>query len=188
MAHEQPQVHINRDQHKCTEECKPHKCRPLAASSIRQVHLPQWRPETGDALAVDQGQAASEAESPRAVMHDPHPPTPQQAAAILNAAFTDLPWGVLLWLAMTTGARRGSTALSGGICLILKARFSSSGQSIAQDSAKTWKGHQDTPATPHSAGRGYSGVVAGIPSAMRGGCKSGPGNYRDRWSRICAIR
>ena len=44
-----------------------------------------------------------DAESPRGVKHDPHPPTPQQAAAILNAAFTDLPWAVLLWLAMTTG-------------------------------------------------------------------------------------
>lgn len=37
-----------------------------------------------------------QAESPRAVKHDPHSPTPEQAAAILNAAFTDLPWGVLL--------------------------------------------------------------------------------------------
>ena len=48
------------------------------------------------------------AEAPRGVTHNPHPPTAEQAAAILTAAFAiDLAWGVLVWLAMTTGARRG---------------------------------------------------------------------------------
>jgi integrase/DNA-binding transcriptional regulator YhcF (GntR family) len=132
--------HISRDQHTCTDKCKPHKCRPLAASSIRQVHFClsgalkramrwQW-------IRVN---PLSEAESPRAVRHDPHPPTPQQAAAILNAAFTDLPWGVMLWLAMTTGARRGELCALRWDLLNLDSAVLVIRTSIAQDGATTWE-------------------------------------------------
>src|SRR6185437_14823656 len=132
--------HISSDQHECTKKCKPHQCRPLAASSIRQVHFClsgalkramrwQW-------IRVN---PLGDAESPRAVKHDPHPPTPQQAAAILDAAFTDLPWAVLLWLAMTTGARRGELCALRWDLLDLDNAVLVIRTSIAQDGATTWE-------------------------------------------------
>jgi integrase len=38
---------------------------------------------------------------------NPEPPSPQQAARIVNAAYKDPDWGTFIWTAMTTGARRG---------------------------------------------------------------------------------
>jgi hypothetical protein len=95
--------------HECTDKCRPHVCQPLSAASIRKIHFClsgalsraiRWR-----WIAVNPLDAA---EPPRGVTHNPHPPSPQQAAAIVTAAFAmDLWWSVLAWLAMTTGARRG---------------------------------------------------------------------------------
>jgi integrase len=81
-----------------------------------------------------------QAEPPRSTRHDPSPPTPKQAAAILNAAFaSDFAWGVLRWLAMTTGARRGELCalrwdlldLDGAV-LVIRA-------SIGHTGATTWE-------------------------------------------------
>ena len=49
----------------------------------------------------------SQAEPPAAPKPNPHPPTPDEAARILTEAWRDPDWGTLLWVAMTTGARRG---------------------------------------------------------------------------------
>jgi hypothetical protein len=38
---------------------------------------------------------------------DPQPPTAEQAATISAEAWRDLDWGMMVWLFMTTGARRG---------------------------------------------------------------------------------
>jgi integrase len=38
---------------------------------------------------------------------EPNPPSPAEAARLLDEAWTDLDWGTLVWLTMTTGARRG---------------------------------------------------------------------------------
>ena len=38
---------------------------------------------------------------------EPDPPSAAEAAAILNQAWTDPEWGLLLWLVMITGCRRG---------------------------------------------------------------------------------
>ncbi|MGH3844850.1 MAG: tyrosine-type recombinase/integrase [Pseudonocardiaceae bacterium] len=133
--------HASRDRHDCTEEkCKPHTCRPLATSSIRQVHFclsgALKRAMRWHWIRVN---PLGQAESPRAVKHDPHPPTPEQAAAILNAAFADLPWGVLLWLAMTTGARRGELCALRWDLLDLDNAVLVIRTSVAQDGAKTWE-------------------------------------------------
>lgn len=48
-----------------------------------------------------------EAEPPAAPTPNPHPPSAGEAARILNEAWKDPDWGTLIWLAMTTGARRG---------------------------------------------------------------------------------
>lgn len=85
-------------QHECDEKCRPHEYSPLKRSSIRQVHFclsgalkraVRWKWITINPL--------DQAEPPKSVAADPHPPTPEQAAAIVNEAFKDLAWGTLVW-------------------------------------------------------------------------------------------
>src|SRR5207247_1460414 len=40
----------------------------------------------------------------------PDPPSPDEAARLLNAAWEDPDWGLLLWLTMITGRRRGEVS------------------------------------------------------------------------------
>ncbi|MDG9677767.1 tyrosine-type recombinase/integrase [Micromonospora sp. DH14] len=95
-------------EHTCTAKCRPHVCKPLSASSVRQIHwilsgalsrAVRWR-----WIAVN---PASQAEPPAPPHPDPQPPNPADAARIINEAWRDPDWGALVWLAMTTGARRG---------------------------------------------------------------------------------
>lgn len=126
--------------HECDKRCRQHTCRPLSNSSIRQIHsclsgalkqAVRWRWLTVNPL--------SQAEPPAAVTPDPHPPTPEQAAAIVNEAFRDLPWGMLVWLAMTTGARRGELCAMRWDLLDLQKELLSIRTSIGQQGAKTWE-------------------------------------------------
>ncbi|WP_169739705.1 tyrosine-type recombinase/integrase [Amycolatopsis taiwanensis] len=55
---------------------------------------------------ITTGNPASTAEPPPEPNPDPQPPTPEEAARIVNEAWKDPEWGTLVWLAMTTGARR----------------------------------------------------------------------------------
>jgi len=48
-----------------------------------------------------------DAAPPAAPRPNPEPPTPEQAARIMNEAWRDPDWGAFVWVAMTTGARRG---------------------------------------------------------------------------------
>ncbi len=41
---------------------------------------------------------------------DPDPPSPEEAARLLNAAWENPEWGLLLWLTMITGRRRGEVS------------------------------------------------------------------------------
>ncbi len=126
--------------HECAERCRPHTCCPLAPSSVRQVHFclsgALRRAVRWHWISVN---PLDQAEPPRSVVHDPHPPTSEQAAAILNAAFTDLAWGVLLWLAMTTGARRGELCALRWDLLDLDNAVLVIRSSIAEDGATTWE-------------------------------------------------
>lgn len=126
--------------HECTDRCRPHTCKPLSAASIRKVHFclsgalkraVRWRWISVNPL--------EQAEPPRSPKHDPHPPTSEQAAAILNAAFTDVSWGVLVWLAMTTGARRGELCALRWDLLDLDNAVIVIRSSIAQDGKRTWE-------------------------------------------------
>lgn len=49
--------------------------------------------------------AMAEAPAPRPT--EPDPPSADEAARPLNSAWSDPEWGLLLWLAMLTGPRRG---------------------------------------------------------------------------------
>jgi integrase len=50
---------------------------------------------------------AALAEPPAFERHEPDPPSAEEVADLLNEAWRDPSWGMLLWLTMVTGCRRG---------------------------------------------------------------------------------
>ena len=97
-------------EHDCVaRRCVPHVCKPMAASTVRQIHsiisgalsaAVRW-----DWISSNPSRVA---QRPRAKAPEPDPPSPAEAARLLDAAFEmDEEWGTLVWLVMTTGMRRG---------------------------------------------------------------------------------
>lgn len=102
--------HATNDEHGCqAEECKAHECKPLAASTVRQIHSVI----SGTLSAAEHwdwiiSNPAKVARRPKAKPPEPDPPSPAEAARLVEAAFDmDEDWGTLVWLTMTTGMRRG---------------------------------------------------------------------------------
>ncbi|MBW0111605.1 tyrosine-type recombinase/integrase [Pseudonocardia sp. KRD-182] len=94
--------------HQCDERCRPHVCSPLSPTTVRQVHFVlnaafgkgvRWR-----WLSINPVEFAS---PPPPKPPDPQPPSAHDAARIVDAAWEWPDWGALVWLTMTTGARRG---------------------------------------------------------------------------------
>jgi integrase len=97
--------------HRCREMCSGkarngHTCRPLSSSTTRKVHYiirgaleraVRWRH-----LGVNK---ATFAAAPSPERTEPDPPDADEAARLLNAAWSDPEWGLLLWLTMLTGPR-----------------------------------------------------------------------------------
>jgi integrase len=95
--------------HECDVRCAPHVCRPLSASSIRQCHAVL---SSAYAAAVRWGWVAvnpmGTVQRPRIPTPNPDPPSPEDAGRIVAAAWSeDVEWGLLVWLLLVTGARRG---------------------------------------------------------------------------------
>lgn len=95
-------------EHRCDERCRPHVCRPLGATTIRHMHFilsgafrraVKWK-----WVSVS---PVGQAEPPAAPSPNPKPPITAEAARIINEAWRDPDWGTLVWVAMTTGTRRG---------------------------------------------------------------------------------
>jgi integrase len=137
------------EEHDCTAmrcevvECRPHVCRPLSASTIRQVHF-----TISAALAAAvrwdwiTSNPAEVAKKPRQPHPQPNPPTAEQAAQIITAAWAqDADWGTLVWLAMVTGMRRGELLalrwshvdLAAGVLCISRNYIRVPGHSIDKD-------------------------------------------------------
>jgi integrase len=85
-----------------------HTCRPLSGSTVRKIHYiisaaleqaVRWRH-----LGVN---PAALAIAPTANHTEPDPPSAEEAAAVISAAWGDPDWGLLLWVIMITGMRRG---------------------------------------------------------------------------------
>jgi integrase len=99
---------------RCREQCsgrpaRGHTCQPLAPSTVRQIH---WILSGALGRAVRwrwiAANPANHAEPPGLTPPNPEPPSAKDAARILTAAWEKDPdWGSFLWLALTTGARRG---------------------------------------------------------------------------------
>src|SRR6185369_17187031 len=89
--------------HECDNRCATHACRPLAASSIRQCHAVL---SSAYAAAVRWGWIAF---NPMEAAQKPRPPSPQPdpPSPVAAAWEQDEDWGMLVWLTLVTGARRG---------------------------------------------------------------------------------
>ncbi|TWE22492.1 site-specific integrase [Prauserella muralis] len=102
--------HKAEGEHDCEKaKCRPHECKPMAQSSVRQVHS-IISGVLGAATRWDwiSSNPAKVAQRPRQVPPQPDPPSPAQAAKLVEKAFElDEAWGTLVWLVMTTGMRRG---------------------------------------------------------------------------------
>ncbi|WP_436493396.1 site-specific integrase [Actinokineospora sp. HUAS TT18] len=89
-------------------ECAPHKCKPLSNSTILKIHFViqgalaaavRW-----EWIASNPAEVAKKPEQPTP---KPNPPTSEQAAQIIAAAWErSEDWGTLVWLVMVTGIRR----------------------------------------------------------------------------------
>ncbi len=89
-------------------ECPPHRCTPMSASAIRQVH---WILSAALGAAVRwqwiSSNPADIARKPRQQTPQPEPPTSAEAARLVAAAWEqDDEWGTLVWLVMVAGMRR----------------------------------------------------------------------------------
>jgi integrase len=127
-------------------ECPPHRCRPMAASSIRQVH---WIISAALASAVRwewlRSDPAETAKKPKQRPPQPEPPSAAKAARIIAAAWEqDEVWGALVWLVMVTGTRRAEVLalrwtdvdLAGGM-LAIRRNYVRSGQRRIEKDTKT---------------------------------------------------
>src|SRR5947209_7112787 len=92
-------------EHDCkAAKCKLHTCKPMAASTVRQIHsiisgtmnaAVRW-----DWASTNPTKAA---QRPRQKPPQPDPPSPAMAAKLVEAAFEmDDDWGMLVWFVMTT--------------------------------------------------------------------------------------
>jgi len=89
-------------------ECPPHKCVPLSPATIRKIHFTiQGVFTAAERWGWVPRNPAEVARKPRQPTPEPDPPTSEQAAQIIEAAWAEDPdWGTLVWLVMVTGVRR----------------------------------------------------------------------------------
>lgn len=100
--------------HDCVAvKCKPHVCKPMAASTVRQIHA-IISGALSAAVRWDwlESNPARMAQRPKQKPPEPDPPSPAEAARLVDEAFRmDEDWGTLVWLVMTTGLRRGEVCI-----------------------------------------------------------------------------
>ena len=100
----------------CTEQCggrrigkNGHKCVPLGPATVRKIHfIIQPALAAGIRWGYVMMNVAEQLDAPSAPPSNIHPPSAEEAAAVLNKAWaTDPDWATLIWLAMVVGCRRG---------------------------------------------------------------------------------
>ncbi len=132
--------HRTVDKHDCDGQCRPHTCRPLAASTVHQIHgilsgackrAVRWRWIGTNPVG--------EAEPQPSGRPDPRPPTPEQAARIAAEAWKDPDWGMLIWLAMMTGTRRGELCALAWERLDYVTGTLTIRSSVAQSGGRSWE-------------------------------------------------
>ena len=132
--------HYTREPHDCDERCGPHVCRPLSASTVRQIHFilsgalrraVRWKWVAANPMA--------DADPPSPPKPSPQPPTAAEAARILNEAWKDPDWGTLVWLTMVTGLRRGELCAIRWRHINFQSAILSLEKSISQRGSRTWE-------------------------------------------------
>jgi integrase len=132
--------HRTAREHGCDARCRPHQCRPLANATLRKIHsclndackrAVRWKWLGSNPV--------EEIDPPSTTPPDPDPPTAAQAAAISTAAWKDPQWGMLIWLAMVTGARRGELCALRWKHVDLPASALTVRKAVAQDGSSTWE-------------------------------------------------
>ena len=95
--------------HTCTARCRRHVCQPLAKATVRKIlFLISGAYQTAQLWGWLHYNPVEDVRVPAAPPPDPQPPTAEEAARIMNAAWRVPGYlGPLVWLAMTIGARRG---------------------------------------------------------------------------------
>jgi len=98
--------------HVCDNRCRPHMCRPMKPATILRIHSII---SSALDLAVRYDWAdrnvAKNASPPHPRKREPDPPSPDQAAQLLNLVWAENEeFGLYLWTAFTTGARRGEVS------------------------------------------------------------------------------
>lgn len=100
--------HRTQRAHACDHRCRPHQCKGLSASTIREIHSilkgAFQRAVVWDWTGTNPVDHATPPEAPKP---NPQPPKSHDAARLVNEAWRDPDWGTYVWLAMTTGQRRG---------------------------------------------------------------------------------
>jgi integrase len=140
--------HATTGKHDCVAaQCRPHVCKPLSASSVRQIHS-----VISGTLAAAQrwgwisSNPARIARRPRQKPPEPDPPSAADSARLVEEAFRmDEDWGTLVWLVMTTGMRRGE------LCGLRFARIDLDGKVI--DLRRSWVGGREKDTKTHQARR-----------------------------------
>ncbi len=136
-------------EHECDARCRAHECRPLGESTIRQVHMilsgAFRRAQRWKWISVN---PASTAEPPAPARSNPDPPSPEEAARIVTAAWdSEADWGMLVWLTMVTGYRRGELCAIQWNDIDLSNRVLHLSRSIGQVGRQRWekdtKSHAD---------------------------------------------
>lgn len=164
---------------RCRELCSGrrtagHVCRPLSGSTTRKIHYiirgaleraVRWRH-----LGVNK---AALAEAPRSNHTEPDPPSPEEAAALLNEAWRDPDWGLLIWLTMLSGSRRGEMCALRWIHVELDRAILWVPRSIAQ----TKKGLKDKET---KTGKGRRIALDPYTVALLR-------EHRERWEQRCAV-
>ncbi|QJY44814.1 tyrosine-type recombinase/integrase [Pseudonocardia broussonetiae] len=134
--------------HNCDHRCGPHRCRGLSRSTIRQIHVilsgalkraVRWRWLSTNPI--------EHAQAPPQPAAKPQPPSADEAARILNEAWSDPDWAVLVWLTMVTGFRRGELCALRWNDLDVVNGVLTVARSIAQLDGETWE--KDTKTHQH---------------------------------------
>ncbi len=95
--------------HACDQRCTLHKCKPLKPSSrLKVLSIISAALTLAKRYKWVDSNVAEDATMPSVGRPQPDPPTPRQAAQLLNLVWEqDEGFGLYLWTSFTTGGRRG---------------------------------------------------------------------------------
>jgi integrase len=95
--------------HACDQRCTLHNCKPLKPSSrLKVLSIISAALSLAKRYKWVDSNVAEDATMPSVGRPQPDPPTPRQAAQLLNLVWEeDEEFGVYLWTSFTTGGRRG---------------------------------------------------------------------------------